>query len=78
MKEIDMTDALHAEIKNLKRKIKQMEKKHAEISVSICRYRSREGHTFVCDYEGTEVVRCNMVGREDKCPAIQLFLEHQV
>lgn len=61
-------------MEELERKFKQYRKKCNEILTRNCKWRARDGHTFTCDYIGTEVVRCNAVGRE-KCPLIRVLEE---
>jgi hypothetical protein len=56
------------------KRIRKLKKKAKEIIVRNCKWRSRDGHSFSCDYEGTSVVKCNVIGRE-KCPLTGLLDE---
>ncbi len=58
----------YTEFKRLLREIKKCK----ELVPRICKYRIRDGHQFMCEYEGSEAVTCNKIGREN-CPIYRLL-----
>ncbi len=58
------------EIKTLAKRLR----KAKEIMTRNCKWRARDGHSFSCDYDGSQTTRCNKEGRV-KCPLINLLDE---
>lgn len=63
-------DVNTSELNRLAKRIK----KAKEIITRNCKWRSRDGHSFSCDYDGSLITRCNKEARV-KCPLINLLEE---